>query len=64
VRDGLDGQYSGHAKSTTPQAALLWASVPKAARERILKNAFGVKCSGPAEMTQPTAKGSKDDLAL
>ncbi len=49
----------------TAQAAVLWNTVPRDAKELILKNVFCVECSGITEMVQFTGKEQKNgDLIL
>lgn len=46
----------------TPRAAVLWASIPKEARTRILANVFCVKCRDGVEITNFTGEEEKGDL--
>jgi hypothetical protein len=48
----------------TTQAAVLWNSIPREARERILKNVFCVKCCGPAEMIEFSGREKHGDIIL
>jgi hypothetical protein len=48
----------------TVQAATLWGTIPRKAREQILKNVFCVKCRGAAEMINFTGEVRDDDLVL
>jgi len=48
----------------TMRAAVLWGTIPKEARERILANVFCVKCRGPATMTNFTGEEVKGDVIL
>jgi len=48
----------------TVRAAVLWGTIPKEARERILANVFCVKCDGPATMTNFTGEELKGDVHL
>lgn len=40
----------------TPKAAVLWATIPKEARGRILANVFCVKCRASVEITNFTGE--------
>ena len=48
----------------TARAALLWGTIPKEARERILKNVFCVKCSGSVEIVKFKVEESDGNLVL
>ena len=48
----------------TARAAVLWATIPKAARERILKNVFCVKCRGSVEIINFKGEESDGNLVL
>ena len=48
----------------TPRAAVLWGTIAKEARDRILANVFCVKCDGPATMTNFTGEELKGDVHL
>ena len=48
----------------TPQAAILWSSVPTEARDRILKAVFCVKCRGSVTLIDFTGEEKKGDLVL
>ena len=48
----------------TMQAAILWGTVPKEAKERILKNVFCPQCAGPAEMLRFKGAEMKGDVVL
>ena len=48
----------------TARAALLWGTIPKEARERILKNVFCVKCSGSVEIIKFTGEERDGNLVL
>jgi hypothetical protein len=48
----------------TPEAAILWSSVPKDARERILKSVFCGNCCASVTMVGFTGKAEKGDLIL
>jgi len=50
-------------RSFTPQAELLWYSIPANARERILKNVFCTKCKC-SEMVDYTGTEKNGDLVL
>ena len=52
-----DGQF-------TTQAAVLWGAIPRATRERILKNVFCVKCCGSVAMLGFTGEERSGDLIL
>ena len=48
----------------TPQAAVLWGTIPKEARERILANVLCVKCRTSVQITNFTGKKRKGDVYL
>ena len=48
----------------TPQAAVLWATIPKEARERILASVFCVKCRTSVQITNFTGEERKGDVYL
>ncbi len=48
----------------TPKAAMLWATIPKEARERILANVFCGNCRASVTITNFTGKEAKGDLIL
>ena len=48
----------------TPKAAILWNTVPKEARERILKNVYCANCMASAEMVDPKGQEKKGNLVL
>ncbi len=48
----------------TARAALLWAAIPKEARERILKNVFCVECGGSVEIVEFKGEERAGDLVL
>jgi len=48
----------------TLRAAVLWGTIPKEARERILANVFCVKCRDSVTMTNFTGKEVKGDVIL
>jgi len=52
-----EGQFS-------VRAGVLWGTIPKEARERILKNVFCRKCRGSVEMVGVTGEEEKGDLIL
>ena len=52
-----DGQF-------TLPAAVLWATIPKEARERILANVFCVKCRGAVVITNYTGEEENGDVIL
>ena len=56
-------QPMNHGHFTT-KAALLWGSIPREARPRILKNVFCPKCCGPAEMVKVSGKEKNGDIIL
>ena len=57
VPDMNGGQFS-------PQAAVLWGTIPKEARERILANVFCVKCRTSVQITNFTGEERKGDVIL
>ena len=46
------------------RAGVIWGTIPKEARERILKNVFCRKCRGSVEMLRFTGEEEKGDLIL
>ena len=48
----------------TPQAAVLWGTIPKEARERILANVFCVKCRTSVRITNCIGEERKGDVYL
>ena len=46
------------------QAGVLWGTIAREARERILKNVFCGKCRGSVEMVRFTGEEEKGDLIL
>ena len=46
------------------QAGVLWGTIPREARERILKNVFCGKCRGSVEMVGVTGKEENGDVIL
>ena len=48
----------------TMRAAMLWGTIPKAARERILKNVLCVKCGGSVEIIKFTGEERDGNLVL
>ena len=48
----------------TARAALLWGTIPKEARERILKNVFCVKCGGSVEIIKFAGEECDCNLVL
>lgn len=52
-----EGQFS-------PRAAVLWGTIPREARERILKNVWCVKCRGSVEMVRFTGEEENGDVIL
>lgn len=48
----------------TPQAAVLWGTIPQEARVRILANVFCVKCRGSVMITKYTGEEENGDLIL
>jgi hypothetical protein len=48
----------------TADAALLWNSIPKKNRERILKNAFCPECMAVTEMVHYTGEVKDGDIIL
>ena len=46
------------------RAAVLWGTIPREARERILKNVWCGKCRGSGEMVRFTGEEEKGDLVL
>ena len=52
-----DGQF-------TTRAAVLWATIPKEARERILKNVFCAQCGGSVEIIKFKGEERDGNLVL
>lgn len=48
----------------TTQAAVLWSTIPKEARARILANVFCVKCRGAVEIVNFSGEEENGDLIL
>ena len=48
----------------TARAATLWATIPREARERILKNVFCGQCGGSVELIKFTGEEPDGDLVL
>jgi hypothetical protein len=48
----------------TPSAAVVWAAIPKAARERVLKNVFCVKCRAAVEIISFRGEEETGNLIL
>lgn len=48
----------------TVDAAVLWTTVPKEARERILANVFCTRCCGAATMVKYQGKEKDGDIVL
>jgi hypothetical protein len=48
----------------TPKAAILWNTVPKEARERILKNVYCANCMAQVEMVDPNGQEENGNLVL
>jgi hypothetical protein len=48
----------------TPQAAVLWSTIPHAAKERILANVFCRKCGGSVQITNFSGEEREGDLYL
>lgn len=48
----------------TTGAAVLWGTIPKEARERILANVWCGKCRGSVTITQFTGEEEKGDVVL
>ena len=48
----------------TARAAVLWGTIPKQAREQILKNVFCVECRGSVEIINFTGEESRGNLVL
>jgi hypothetical protein len=48
----------------TLRAAVLWGTIPKEAREQILKNVFCVECRGSVEIIKFTGEERDGDLVL
>ena len=46
------------------QAGVLWGTIAREARERILKNVFCGKCRGSVEMVRFTGEEEKGDVIL
>ena len=46
------------------KAAVLWSTVPKEARPRILANVFCVKCRGSVQIVDFTGEEEKGDVVL
>ena len=52
-----EGQFS-------KQAAVLWGTIPREGREKILKNVHCVKCPGPVEIVRFTGEEQNGDVIL
>ena len=48
----------------TTRAAVLWGTIPKEARDRILANVFCMKCRDAVQITNFTGKEKGGDLVL
>ena len=48
----------------TPAAAMLWGTIPKEARERLLANVFCSKCRGAVKIVNFTGEEEKGDVIL
>jgi len=48
----------------TPQAAVLWGTIPKEARERILANVFCGNCHGSVTITNFSGEEENGDVIL
>jgi hypothetical protein len=48
----------------TPQAAVLWGTIPHAAQERILANVFCGKCGGSTQIMNFSGEERDGDLYL
>jgi hypothetical protein len=48
----------------TARAAVLWGTIPRQARERILKNVFCGECGGSVEIIKFTGEESHGNLVL
>ena len=48
----------------TPQAAVLWSTIPEMGRERILASVFCVKCGGAVQMIDFSGKEERGNLIL
>jgi hypothetical protein len=48
----------------TARAAVLWGTIPREARERLLKNVFCGNCRGSVEITKFTGEESDGNLVL
>jgi rRNA maturation endonuclease Nob1 len=48
----------------TMRAATLWATIPREARERILKNVFCAECGGSVEIIEFKGEEHKGNLVL
>ena len=46
------------------QAGVLWGTIPRKAREKILKNVWCVKCRGSVEMVRFTGEEENGDVIL
>lgn len=57
IRDMNGGQFS-------PQAAVLWGTIPKEAREQILANVFCVKCRDSVTISKFTGEERNGDVIL
>jgi hypothetical protein len=57
IADMSDGKF-------TPKAAVLWSTIPKEARARILAAVFCVKCRGSVTITQFTGEERNGDVIL
>jgi hypothetical protein len=48
----------------TARAAVLWGTIPRQAREQILKNVFCAECRGSVEIINFTGEESQGNLVL
>ena len=48
----------------TARAAVLWSTIPRQARERILKNVFCAECRGSVEIIKFTGEESDGNLVI
>jgi hypothetical protein len=48
----------------TPEAAILWSSVPEEAKPKILKNVFCAECMDTVEIVNYNGTAKKGDLIL
>lgn len=63
--DGAIGYHANMRDGTfTAKAAVLWGTIPKEARARILANVWCVKCRGSVTITKFTGEEENGDVIL